>query len=719
MMESSYFLLDDKIQNGIKDIFKWNNLTPIQEETIPRLLNGDNCILIAQTAGGKTEAAFFPIISEIYKEKLKPISVIYISPIRALLNNQEFRLKKLGKIANIDAFKWHGEVDYSNKRKFKIEPKHIIATTPESLEVILMSDSYDLEELFSYIRFIVIDEVHYFAENYRGAQLMSIIERIQTYSKYDIQRIGLSATVGNPEHILDWISGSSKRSKSVIKPDNRGNKSKIFIRYFDEFSENTLNILVPELRDNKALFFCNSRTNCEMMSRILKNLGLNAKVHHSSISKNLREISEDRLKNTPTEMCLCCTSTMELGIDVGELDVVMQLNSPLTVASFRQRMGRTGRRSGTVSHYEFCVNEEFFLINAIAIVELARQKWIEPTVTPLSAYTVLFQQLFSMIQQKFGLKQSYLKEIIKKSNSFRDISEEKLSEFIQYLIEKDYLEYSNGEYLIGKEIEKEYGYNLLINFISVFETIPEFSIIHKNKEIGTLQSWFIYSLIKENKTSKFVLAGNTWQIDKIDYDRYRIYVQVSKEGGLATWIGSGMVVSYEIAKQMLKVLNNNNDYPYIDMKSKSVLKSTRIEHSAFAIDLDEILIDVTKDGFDIYTYAGHKVNFTLGLIIQQELGLEFTTSYNKLKIIKREEKEITERHIYDLFNRFKDDTNELKQVTEKALISSNFESHSKFYKHLPRFAQIEVLKYELLDIRNTVKVLKESRISIENLYDRL
>ena len=171
MMESSYFLLDNKIQNGIKDILKWNNLTPIQEETIPRLLNGDNCILIAQTAGGKTEAAFLPIISEIYKEKLKPISVIYISPIRALLNNQEFRLKKLGKIANIDAFKWHGEVDYSNKRKFKIEPKHIIATTPESLEVILMSDSYDSEELFSNIRFIVIDEVHYFAENYRGLNL--------------------------------------------------------------------------------------------------------------------------------------------------------------------------------------------------------------------------------------------------------------------------------------------------------------------------------------------------------------------------------------------------------------------------------------------------------------------------------------------------------------------------------------------------------------------
>ena len=257
-----------------------------------------------------------------------------------------------------------------------------------------------------------------------------------------------------------------------------------------------------------------------------------------------------------------------------------------------------------------------------------------------------------------------------------------------------------------------------MNFISVFETISEFSIIYKNKEIGTLQSWFVYSLLKENKTSKFTLAGNTWQIDKIDYDKYRIYVQISKEGGLAIWLGSGMVVSYEIAKQMLKVLNSSSDYPYIDMKSKSVLKSIRLEHSAFSIDLDEILIDVVKDGFDIYTFAGHKVNFTIGLIIQHELGLEFNVSYNKLKV-RKTEKNLNEKHILDLFNRFKTDTDKLEEIIEKALISSNFQSHSKFYKYLPRFAQIEVLKYELVDIKNAVKVLEESKISIENLYDRL
>ena len=257
-----------------------------------------------------------------------------------------------------------------------------------------------------------------------------------------------------------------------------------------------------------------------------------------------------------------------------------------------------------------------------------------------------------------------------------------------------------------------------MNFLSVFETLPEFSIIHRNKEIGTLQSWFIHTLLKENKSSKFTLAGNTWEIDKIDYDKYKIYVKMTKEGGLANWMGSGLTISYEVAKEMLHVLNSSQDYPYIDSKAASVLKSTRIEHSGFSIELHEVLIDVVRNGFDIYTYSGHKVNFTLGLIIQHEFGLEFSVSYNKLKV-KRDEKKVTETHIIDLFKRLKGNTEEIENIIEKSLISSKYESHSKFYKHLPSFAQIEVMKHELVDIKNTVKVLEESKINIENLYDTL
>lgn len=715
-MESNYFLLDEKVQNGIKDILKWNSLTSIQEETIPHLLNGDNCVLIAQTAGGKTEAAFFPILSTIYKEKLEPISVIYISPIRALLNNQEIRLKKLGKLVNIDAFKWHGEVGYNDKKKFKVEPKHIIATTPESLEVMLMSNSYDCEELFANIRFVVIDEIHYFAENYRGSQLVSIIERIQGYSKYDIQRIGLSATIGNPEEIVKWMSGSSNRNQSLIIPDVKGNKSKVFIRYFDDLSTETMNRILPELKDKKSLFFANGRSDSEMMARVLKEVGLNAKVHHSSVSKNLREVAEDKLKTSGEEMCLCCTSTMELGIDVGELDVVMQLGCPSTVASFKQRMGRTGRRQGTISHYEFCLSKEYELINAIAIVELARRKWVESANTSYEAYTVLFQQIYSMIEQKYGLKYEYLNKLVKNSKAFENIGKEKLDEFIKYLMDENYLSTSKEEYIVGSQFEKKFSYNFLLNFNSVFETLTVYSVIYRNKEIGTLQSWFIFILLKENSSAKFTLAGITWEIESVDHEKYKIYVRKAKEAGLATWLGGGSIISFEIAQEMLNILNDNKEYPYIDNRSKSVLTSERLEHSAFDLKNGEILIDAIKDGFDIYTYAGNKVNFTIGTILENELGIEFTINYRRLRV-KNKDVRIDEDDIIKVFDKIRNNTLNLDEVITSGLIISGYESKSKFFDILPKSAKAQVLKYELVDIKNTIYVIKEFKVKVEDLYE--
>lgn len=715
-MESNYFLLDEKVRNGIKDTLKWNSLTSIQEEAIPYILYGDNCVLIAQTAGGKTEAAFLPILSIINKEKLNPISVIYISPIRALLNNQEIRLKKLGKLVNIDAFKWHGEVEYYNKKKFKIDPKHIIATTPESLEVMLMSNSYDCDNLFSNIRFIVIDEVHYFAESYRGSQLISIIERIQSYSKYDIQRIGLSATIGNPEEIVKWMSGSSNRNNSVIIPKVHGNKAKILIRYFDDINAETLHRILPELKNKKSLFFSNGRSDAEMIARLLKEIGLNAKVHHSSVSKNLREVAEDKLKTSGEEMCLCCTSTMELGIDVGELDVVMQLGCPSTVASFKQRMGRTGRKQGTPSHYEFCVSKEHELINAIALVELAKYKWIESPNTAYEAYTVLFQQIYSLIEEKYGLSYKCLNKVVKNSKAFINITEERMNDFLTYLTDKKYLSKSNDEYIWGSEFEKKFSYNFLLNFSSVFETLADYSVIYRNKEIGTLQSWFIFILLKENSSAKFTLAGATWEIEKADNEKHKIYVKKAKDGGLATWIGGGSVVSFEIAQEMLLILNDDIDYVYIDNRSKTVLASERLKHSAFGLKNDEILIDVIKNGFDIYTYAGHKVNFTLGLILESELGIEFTINYRRLRIKKRNVK-INEDDIIKIFDKIRNDDLDLEKIITSVLIMSGYKSRAKFFEVLPKQAKSEVLKYELVDTKQAAYVIKKFNFKIENLFD--
>src|SRR5699024_5416786 len=212
---SKFYLLCEPIRNGIVSKLEWRSLTPIQEMTIPEVIGGRNVVLLAPTAGGKTEAAFFPLLHNIHTEGLEGLSVIYVSPIKALLNNQEERLKTLSSFVFRDVFKWHGDVGKGEKSNFLKNPTSLLMITPESLEVILMNKRIDKNELFENVRAIVVDEIHSFAEGERGVHLLSVLERIQEYSKHDIQRIGLSATVGNPNQISEWLQGSSNRQRGV------------------------------------------------------------------------------------------------------------------------------------------------------------------------------------------------------------------------------------------------------------------------------------------------------------------------------------------------------------------------------------------------------------------------------------------------------------------------------------------------------------------------
>src|SRR5690625_5094379 len=212
---SKFHLLCEPIRSGIVSKLEWRSLTPIQEMTIPEVIAGKNLILLAPTAGGKTEAAFFPILHNIHTEGLDGLSVIYVSPIKALLNNQEERLNKLSSFVYREVFKWQGDVASGEKGKYFKNPSSVLMITPESLEAMLMNKKINKNELFKNVRAVVIDEIHSFAEGERGVHLMAVLERIQEYSNHDIQRIGLSATVGNPEQIIEWLQGSSRREKGV------------------------------------------------------------------------------------------------------------------------------------------------------------------------------------------------------------------------------------------------------------------------------------------------------------------------------------------------------------------------------------------------------------------------------------------------------------------------------------------------------------------------
>jgi len=350
---SNFNLLCEPIKNGIITKLGWRNLTPVQELSFPEIISGKNAIILAPTAGGKTEAAFLPVLNVVYSEKLEPISVIYVSPIKALLNNQEERLKKLSSFVYSGVFKWHGDVESSEKKKFYKNPSQILMITPESLEVILMSQKIDKKKLFENIRFIVIDEIHAFADSERGIHLMAVVERIQSFSKFDIQRIGLSATVGNPHEILKWMQGSSSREGIVISPPREKKPKKIEIKYVDETKDDFQKEIAKRIFGKKALFFSNSRTAAEELKLLIERSGIDCHVHHSSINKYFREIAEEKFK-LGNNTAIIATSTLELGIDIGDLDIVLQLDSPNSVSSFLQRLGRTGRRENSIAGLRQC-----------------------------------------------------------------------------------------------------------------------------------------------------------------------------------------------------------------------------------------------------------------------------------------------------------------------------------------------------------------------------
>ena len=329
----------------------WTSLRPVQELASHALLDGKNAVILAPTAGGKTEASMFPMLSMLMEREPAGVGLIYIAPIKALLNNQAERLGLYTEMVGLRRFLWHGDVKASDKRKFIKEPAAVLMTTPESLEVMLLSSRVPHAKLFADLRAVVIDEVHALAGSDRGTHLLSVLERIARHTPNDIQRVGLSATVGNPNEILAWLQGTSQRAGCVVDPPKQPSPKdlRVYLR------DTTMAIAQEASRKavgNKSLFFCESRSLAEDIAERLRNRGTDVFVHHSSVSLEERDAAEERF-HRGTNASIVCTSTLELGIDVGDLDLVFQANAPSTVSSFLQRMGRTGRRDGQRANTAF------------------------------------------------------------------------------------------------------------------------------------------------------------------------------------------------------------------------------------------------------------------------------------------------------------------------------------------------------------------------------
>jgi ATP-dependent Lhr-like helicase len=382
---SNFDQLHPALQYHIVNSLGWRELRSFQELVIPPLLAGQHLLIVAPTAGGKTEAAFFPIVSRMLTEGWSGLSVLYICPIKALLNNLDLRLQRYCSLLGRRSALWHGDVKQSMRRQILREPPDCLLTTPESLEVMLVSPNVDARRLFSQLHVVIVDEIHAFAGDDRGWHLLSVLSRISRLTGRELQRIGLSATVGNPETLLDWLAGSCQGERGVFLPlEGQDSDAEVKLDYVGSL-QNAAIVISRLHRGEKRLVFVDSRSRAEQLAAELRRLDVTTFVTHSSLSQEQRHQAEEAFASRD-DCVIVATSVLELGIDVGDLDRVIQIDSPPTVSSFLQRMGRTGRRAGTTRKCLFLATSTELLVQAAGLIDLWANRYVEPITPPPEPY---------------------------------------------------------------------------------------------------------------------------------------------------------------------------------------------------------------------------------------------------------------------------------------------------------------------------------------------
>ena len=618
-----------RLQEAIVARLGWTALRPVQELAGEAILDGKNAVVLAPTAGGKTEASIFPALASLVEHEPDGVGVIYIAPIKALLNNQEDRIGTYAEMVGLRRFVWHGDVGDSAKRRFIKEPAEILMTTPESLEVMLVSPRSPVERLFKDLRLIIIDEVHALAGTDRGAHLMSVIERLAPSSKNDIQRVGLSATVGNPDQILAWLTGSSKRGGVVVDPPKIPAKRDLFIALHDSVAS-LAGEAATRASGKKSLFFCQSRALTETVAERMRGRSIDVFVHHSSVSLEERRAAEERFAHG-TNACIVCTSTLELGIDVGDLDLVFQANAPSTVSSFMQRMGRTGRRAGTTANTTFLCEDPEAVLQAIALIELAREGWVERVAHQERCWPVLVHQLLALTLQHGAISAERCWEQLSRVPDFRSITRPELDLAIEHMKKEEFLFESGGLLSMGAKAEKAFGRKNFLELYAVFSSPVLYRVQTKSgRDLGSLEQDFVDRLVEQ--MSSFLLGGRGWTVERVVHNDRIVVVREAPGGVKPSWGGFiPQHLGFDLCQRMKRVLTDTVRYPYVDAGGSRHIEEKRgdlgelLRRPGHAVQLDGSLAHW-------WTFAGGRVNHTLKYAFEVLEGWKVVADNFQLRI---------------------------------------------------------------------------------------
>jgi ATP-dependent Lhr-like helicase len=607
--------LHPALQYHIVNSLGWRELRPFQDLVIPKVVAGEHLIILAPTAGGKTESAFFPALSRMLTENWMGLSVLYVCPIKALLNNLDDRLSRYCNLLGRKSALWHGDVGTSARRKILRDPPDCLLTTPESLEVMLVSRSVDDQRMFGDLKMIIVDEVHAFAGDDRGWHLLSVLERVSKLAGQEIQRIGLSATVGNPEVLLTWIAGNCDGKKSVAyPPPSEVAPADVQIDYVGSL-ENAATVISRLYRGEKRLVFLDSRAGTEELGLLLKSYGVNAFVTHSSLSQEERHRTEKAFAQE-NDCVIVATSVLELGIDVGDLDRVIQIDAPLTVASFLQRMGRTGRRAGTVRNCLILATKPERLLQAAALTELWESGFVEPIIPPPEPYHILSQQLMALALQENGIGRLDWFKWIEGVYGFSQLPKESIGELVRWMIDTEILSDESGLLWLGAKGEHTFGRRNFMDLFSVFMTPPIFRVLHGRQEIGQVDESAL--LVKQDGPRVLSLGGNAWKVNHIDWQRKVAFVERTDMLGRTRWPGAGIGLSAEICRSMKNVLCRSDSSNHWSRRCKVEINRLRDAFCWLAPDCST-MVSEAGDRWSWWTFSGSKANATLAYYLAQEL----------------------------------------------------------------------------------------------------
>ncbi len=686
--------LHPALQHHIVNSLGWRELRPFQEEVTDPLLAGRHAVILAPTAGGKTEAAFFPLASRMLAEDWQGLSLLYICPIRALLNSLETRLQRYCSLLGRRVALWHGDVKPGARRAILREPPDCLLTTPESLELMLVSERIDPTALFARLQAVIIDELHAFAGDDRGWHLLSVLERITALAGRELQRVGLSATVGNPEQLLDWLAGSCKGERFVYRPpDQEQAPADVKLDHVGTIANAAL-VISRLHRGEKRLVFTDSRARAEQLGAELRKLGVETFVTHSSLSHQQRREAEAAFASR-SNCVIVATSVLELGIDVGDLDRVIQIDAPATVSSFLQRMGRTGRRPGTQRNCLFLATSEDAVLRAAALIELFQQGYVEPIEPPAEPWHILAQQIMALTLQEGGLGRSRWRHWIGRMPGFAAMPSQRIDELIDWMGEKQILFEEAGILSMGREGERAYGHRHYMDLLSVFTAPPLFTVLYGRQELGFVDE--LSFLTKRDEPTVLLLGGRPWRITHIDWPRRIAHVEAAEANGRSRWSGRGQELSFHLAQAIKRILMGEGHAPHWSRRATQAIDEIRAGFSWLAPHSTAAVMD-SDERATWWTFAGSLANAALASAITG-MGVE-QVSHDSLSVTMRC---TSAQELTSLLEAVRN----LEPMQFRPVVDEQAVEGLKFSECLPETVALRVVEERLADVNAVARVVAE------------